>query len=297
MKKRTSPKDHRSEPADADASFNPAGKLDNLSRKQRREVDEQSRPNAALIHETIRAEGESELERTWWALGLSGLAAGLSIGFSMVLQGELHAIIPAGAAANTVAPFGYTAGFVIVVLGRQQLFTENTLTPILPLLHNHDLATLRKVVMLWLIVLAANTLGAFLFATAIVHSHAFDASVMAAFSADARHLLAGSFGITVVRAIFAGWLIALMVWLLPATESSRLLVIIFVTYIIGVCGFPHIVAGMVDVAFLLQMGEASVREFFVGFFVPTLLGNVIGGVALVAVLNYGQVVPEIRGST
>lgn len=296
MKKRTSTKERRPEPAEADASFNPAGKLDNLSRKQRREVDEQSRPNAALIHETIRAEGESELERMWWALGLSGLAAGLSIGFSMVLQGELHAIIPEGAAAEAIVPFGYTAGFVIVVLGRQQLFTENTLTPILPLLHNHDLPTLRKVLALWFIVLVANTLGAFLLAAAIVHSHAFDASVMAAFSADARHLVEGSFGVTFVRAVFAGWLIALMVWLLPATQL-RLLVIILLTYIIGLCGFPHIVAGMVDVAFLLQMGEASVRDFFLGFFVPTLIGNIIGGVALVAVLNYGQVVPEIRGAT
>jgi formate-nitrite transporter family protein len=295
MKKRASAKEHRAEPAEADASFNPAGKLDNLSRKQRREVDAQSRPNAALIHETIRAEGESELERTWWALGLSGLAAGLSIGFSMVLQGELRALIPAGAVANTVVPFGYTAGFVIVVLGRQQLFTENTLTPILPLLHNHDLLTLRKVVMLWVIVLAANTLGAFLFAAAIVHSHAFDAAVIAAFSADARHLLAVAFGITVVRAVFAGWLIALMVWLLPATQL-RLLVIILLTYIIGLCGFPHIVAGMVEAAFMLQTGAASVRDFFLGFFAPTLIGNIIGGVALVAVLNYGQVVPEIRGS-
>ena len=297
MKKRSPSREHRPElVAEAGQSFSPAGKLDNLSRKQKREVDEQSRPNAALIHETIRAEGESELERTWWALGLSGFAAGLSIGFSMVLQGELHAHLPDGAAVKTIAPFGYTAGFVIVVLGRQQLFTENTLTPILPLLHNRDLPTARKVLALWAMVLATNIIGAFLFAAAIIHSHAFDAAMTSAFSADARHLVEGSFGVTVVRAILAGWLIALMVWLLPAAESSRLLVIIFITYIIGLCGFPHIVAGMVDVAFLLQMGEASVRDFFIGFFIPTLLGNVIGGVALVAVLNYGQVVPEIRGS-
>ena len=297
MNKRPRHNERRPEPVDAGASFSPAEKLDNLSPKQRHQVDAQSRPNAALIHETIRAEGESELERTWWALGFSGLAAGLSIGFSMVLQGELHALLPEGAAVKTIAPFGYTAGFVIVVLGRQQLFTENTLTPILPLLHNHDWPTARKVLALWIIVLAANAIGAFLFAAAIIHGHAFGPSVTAAFSADARHLVDGSFGITFVRAILAGWLIALMVWLLPAAESMRLLVIVFITYIIGVCSFPHVIAGMVDVAFLLQTGEASVRDFFIGFFIPTLLGNVVGGVALVAVLNYGQVVPEIRGST
>lgn len=295
MKKRSPHKAHRPGPAEADASFSPAKKLDNLSAKQKHEVDAQSRPNAALIHETIRAEGESELERTWWALGLSGLAAGLSIGFSMVLQGELHVFIPDGAAAKTVVPFGYTAGFVIVVLGRQQLFTENTLTPILPLLHNRDLSTLRKVLALWVMVLVANALGAFAFAAAIVHSHAFPSTVTAAFSADARHLVENSFGVTMVRAVYAGWLIALMVWLLPATQM-RLLVIILITYIIGVSGFPHIVAGMVDAAFLLQAGETSVRDFFLAFFIPTLVGNIIGGVALVAVLNYGQVVPEIRGT-
>jgi formate/nitrite transporter FocA (FNT family) len=83
---------------------------------------------------------------------------------------------------------------------------------------------------------------------------------------------------------------------LPTAQSASLLVIILITYIIGLCGFPHIVAGTVDAAFLLQVGAASTRDFFLGFFVPTLIGNIIGGVALVAVLNYGQVVPEIRGA-
>jgi formate/nitrite transporter FocA (FNT family) len=299
MKKGSQDRKAHSEPkrVEADASFSPAGKLDNLSRKQKDEIDEQSRPNAALIHETIRAEGESELERTWWALGLSGVAAGLSIGFSMVLQGELQAHIPEGATADIVVPLGYAAGFVIVVLGRQQLFTENTLTPILPLLHNHDVPTLRKVLALWIVVLVANITGAWLFAAAAVHMHVFDAAVTAAFTAGARHLIGLSFGVMVVRAVFAGWLIALMVWLLPAAQSSRLLIIILLTYIIGLCGFPHIVAGSVDVALLVQMGDASLRDFFIRFFAPTLIGNIIGGVALVAVFNYGQVAPEIRGST
>src|SRR3954449_4748741 len=109
-----------------DQTFSPASKLDGLSERQREEVEAQSRPNAALIHETIRAEGESELERTAWALSLSALAAGLSMGFSLIVQAELHANLPVGAARTLLSPFGYTIGFLIVVLGRQQLFTENT---------------------------------------------------------------------------------------------------------------------------------------------------------------------------
>src|ERR1044072_4279490 len=149
---------------DEDRTFSPASKLDNLSDEQKKQVEKQSRPNAALIHETIRAEGESELERAGWALILSGLAAGLSMGFSLVVQGGLHANLPPGPARRLWGPLGYTIGFLIVVLGRQQLFTENTLTPVLPLLHSRNLATFGRVVRLWVLVLGANIIGTWLFA-------------------------------------------------------------------------------------------------------------------------------------
>ena len=156
-------------PADShgERAFSPADKLDGLSHHQKEEVESQSRPNAALIHETIRAEGESELERTAGALVLSGLAAGLSMGFSLIVQGELHANLPEGPARALLTPLGYTVGFLIVVLGRQQLFTENTLTPILPLLHNRDSATLGNVARLWVLVLTSNIVGTWLVAAAV----------------------------------------------------------------------------------------------------------------------------------
>src|SRR3954464_15533255 len=125
-------KDSPSHPNDAGSSLSPAASLRDASEDERDAIAERSRPNAALIHETIRAEGESELERKPWALVLSGVAAGLSMGFSLVVQGEFHANLPAGPIQALLTPVGYTIGFLIVVLGRQQLFTENTLTPILP---------------------------------------------------------------------------------------------------------------------------------------------------------------------
>src|SRR3954454_1815240 len=251
-------------------TFSPASKLDNLSRQRREEVESQSRPNAALIHETIRAEGESVLERTAAALLLSGLAAGLSMGFSLVVQGELHAHLPDGPTRALLSPLGYTIGFLIVVLGRQQLFTENTLTPILQLLHNRDLSTLGRVVRLWVLVLSANIVGTWLFAIAVAHTAIFGPEVRHVFAEDSRASIEASFGPTFIRGIFAGWLIALMVWLFPASNGSRPLIIIIVTYVVGLSGFAHIIAGSVECAFLVQIGEASIEDFTTRFFLSLL---------------------------
>jgi len=97
-----------------------------------------------------------------------------------------------------------------------------------------------------------------------------------------------------VRAIYAGWLIALMVWLLPAVEGSGPNIIIIITYSVALAGFSHIIAGSVEGAFLVISGGAGWGDFATRFFAPTLLGNILGGVTLVAALNYGQVAPEIE---
>ncbi|MFL5057746.1 MAG: formate/nitrite transporter family protein [Microvirga sp.] len=276
------------------SALSAASKLPGLSGEERKAVEEQSRPNAALIHETIRAEGESELERTAHALLFSGVAAGLSMGFSLVAQGVLQSRLPDAPWRELVSNFGYTVGFLIVVLGRQQLFTENTLTPILPLLHNRDLHTLWRVLRLWGLVLAANIAATWVFAAVAAHTQVFDAEAKAAFAEISRHAIAGPFSTTFLKAVFAGWLIALMVWLLPAAEGARPLIIIIVTYVVALPHLAHIIAGSVDAFYLVAIGEAGYGDYLTRFFVPTLLGNVVGGVALVAVLNYGQVAPEIE---
>jgi formate/nitrite transporter FocA (FNT family) len=92
-----------------------------------------------------------------------------------------------------------------------------------------------------------------------------------------------------LRAVFAGWLIALMVWLLPAADSARIWVIIIISYLVGLGGFPHIVAGSTETFYLVMRGEEPLAEFIVSFILPTLLGNVLGGVPLVAALAHAQV--------
>lgn len=274
-------------------SFSAASKLDGVSPQQTKEIESQSRPSAALIHETIRAEGEQELKRHWWAILISGLAAGLSIGLSLVVQGEFHAAISDEAARRLFAPLGYTVGFLVVVLGRQQLFTENTLTPILPLLHRRTLAILVKVLKLWGLVLASNIAGTWAIGYGLAHTEIFEPKVTDAFLELGRRTVEGSFSATFLRAVFAGWLIALMMWLLPAAKGSRAHIIVVMTYVVALGEFSHVIAGSVECAFLVARGQASLGQYGYDFFIPTLLGNIVGGTTLVALLNYGQVAAEL----
>jgi len=213
---------------------------------------------------------------------------------SLIVQGEFHAYISDDSVRRLVAPLGYTIGFLVVVLGRQQLFTENTLAPILPLLLHRDLETFLNVLRLWALVLAANIAGTWALGFALAHTDVFEPRVRDAFVEISRRTVEGSFSATFFRGIFAGWLIALMMWLLPAAKGSRAHIIIVMTYVLALGEFAHIIAGSVDCAFLVQIGSATFFEYAIVFFIPTLLGNVVGGTTLVALLNYGQVAPELE---
>lgn len=260
-----------------------------LSSAERKEVARRTNISAVVLHESVREAGERELRRRPVALAWSGLAAGLSMGFSMVAPGLLHAYLPNAPWRPLIDNLGYSVGFVIVILGRQQLFTENTLTAILPLLAHPNRATFMRVARLWGIVYVANLVGALLFAAIVAHTALFPSNVQQALSEVAHHSLRGDFGLTVLRGVFAGWLIALIVWLLPSSPSTRLHLIILITYLISLGGFAHIIAGSVDVLYLVNTGAISWLTYLFSFMLPTLLGNIIGGVSLVAALNYAQV--------
>jgi formate-nitrite transporter family protein len=268
-----------------------------LSYGERKEVERRKSISAVVVHETVREVGERELRRSPSALAWSALAAGLSMGFSLVAQGLLHAYLPATSWSPLIDNFGYSVGFLIVLLGRQQLFTENTLTVILPLLAHPDRNTFLRVARLWVVVLAANLLGAFLFAAVVAHTAIFPSEIQHSLASVAQHSLRGGFGLTILRGIFAGWLIALMVWLLPASEGTRFHIIILITYLVALGGFAHIIAGSVDVLYLVNIGAISWLTYWIGFMLPTLIGNILGGVTLVAVLNFAQVAAEKIGNS
>ncbi|HVU34993.1 MAG TPA: formate/nitrite transporter family protein [Opitutaceae bacterium] len=251
---------------------------------------ERQSPSSRIVHEAILAEGLEELERPSLALAWSALAGGLSMGFSLIAEAMLRSALPDAPWRPLVAKLGYSVGFLIVILGRQQLFTENTLTPILPLLERKVHVSIANVLRLWGIVLGANLVGCAAFAIVVTRTSAVDRSLHEAIVAIGREAMASSFGTILLRGVFAGWLIALIVWLLPFAESARVWVIVIITWVIGVARFSHVIAGSIEAFAYASSGHTTWRHAITGFFVPALLGNLVGGVALVASLNHAQVV-------
>ncbi len=285
---------HKAHAAKKSADSGPRpGTLDALERDQ---AVEHSSIRALVIHEVLREEGEAELARQAASLAWSGLAAGLTMGFSFLGLALLQSGLPDTRWARLVDSIGYTVGFLITILGKQALFTESTLTAVLPVLVRRDRETFKKTLRFWAIVLSCNLMGTFIVASFLSLHGFFPSDIDGSLRNIAHDAVSGSFWPTMLKAILAGWLIAVMVWLLPSAGASKILVIMFLTYLVGVGRFPHIVAGSVDSAFAVFAGIASIRDYCIGFLLPTLAGNTIGGVAMVALLNHAPLASELEAS-
>lgn len=260
-----------------------------LNQDERDEVKERSNPPALILHEAIRLEGQEELKRPTSSLLWSGLAAGLSMGFSMVGEALMTTHLPDEPWRPLIASFGYCFGFLIVILGRQQLFTENTLTVILPLLHRWSTHTLMKVVRLWALVFAANIVGTLLFSAFAAGTEAFSPQLRAAFVELGTTAARSGFTTTLLHGVLAGWLIALLVWITPSVGQARFFVIVALTWLIALGKFAHVIAGSVEVSFAAMSGEIGWDRYAFGFLLPSLIGNVLGGVGMVALINHAQV--------
>lgn len=262
-----------------------------LSDREIEEADERSSTTAKVVHEAIRLEGSEELDRPSSSVGWSGLAAGLTMGCSMIGEGLLQAHLPDTPWRELIASFGYCLGFLFVTMGRQQLFTETTLTVMLPVLHRtHGMSDVTRY---WAIVFAANIIATILFAGAVSIPGVFPPDVTHAFADLGRRAVEPGFVGVFIKAVFAGWLIALMVWLMPAAASARFFIIVAVTWLISAAKFSHVIAGSSEAAFASIQGAIGWDRYVLGFLLPALLGNSIGGVVFVALLNHAQVKAEV----
>lgn len=264
-----------------------------VTEREVEEVEERSRLRPPVVYEIVRREGDAEMARPTTSLWWSGVAAGLSISFSLLAQSILWRYLPDTEWRPLLVSLGYPVGFLMVVLGRQQLFTENTVTVVLPVIAELTAHNVRRLARMWAIVFAANMAGTLFSALFCCFAPVLDDQLRAAMIAIAQEAMQPGWIEMLFRAISAGFLIAAMVWLLPSAEGAEFHVICVTTYIIGVGHFAHIVAGSVEAFLLVVHGDIGIAHMIWHFTLPVLLGNVIGGTALFAVLSYAQVMREM----
>jgi formate-nitrite transporter family protein len=192
-----------------------------------------------------------------------------------------------------VSGLGYSVGFLIVVLARQQLFTENTVTVVLPVVAHFTAANLRRLARMWSVVFAANMVGTFVAALFITVTPVVSPELRKEMIEISRATMQLGWAEMLCRGIGAGFLIASMVWLIPSAEGAQFLVVTMNTYLISIAGFTHIVAGSVESFLLVLNGQFGFGQMLADFTLPVLFGNVIGGTALFAVISYAQVMKEM----
>ena len=265
------------------------GKTPNLSQEEQQDVDKNQPPRAAVLHEIIRTQGDQELERSVAALWWSALAAGLTMGLSLMAMGLLNSRLPEGEAFKVIASFGYCAGFLAVILARQQLFTENTLTAVLPVMSKPTLANAGRLLRLWSVVLVGNLRGTLLVAYVMLHLPIFDTKTDLAFLEIGRKVMENDPAQMFAKGIVSGWMIATMVWMIPSMEHAKIWIILMITYLMALGDFTHIVVGSVEVSYLVWAGDETWRSFLLEFALPTLAGNIIGGSFIFGLISHAQV--------
>ncbi|KPC33757.1 Transporter [Pseudomonas syringae pv. cilantro] len=268
------------------------GKTPGLSAEEEREIDENQPPRAAVLHETIRMQGDHELERSVAALWWSALAAGLTMGLSLMAMGLLNSRLEGITGSHVISSLGYSAGFLAVILARQQLFTENTITAVLPVMSKLNLANVGRLLRLWGVVLTGNLVGTLLVAYVMLNLPIFDSSTDKAFLEIGRKVMENDVGQMFSKGIISGWMIATMVWMIASMENAKIAIIVLITYLMALGDFTHIVVGSAEVSYLVFAGELGWKDFWFVFAGPTLAGNIIGGSFIFALISHAQIRSE-----
>ncbi|MDJ5250285.1 formate/nitrite transporter family protein [Salmonella enterica] len=254
------------------------------------EVDENRLPSRAMaIHEHIRQDGEKEMERDAMALLWSAIAAGLSMGASLLAKGIFHVQLEGVPGGFLLENLGYTFGFIIVIMARQQLFTENTVTAVLPVMQNPTLSNVGLLMRLWGVVLLGNLIGTGVAAWAFEYMPIFDEETRDAFVKIGMEVMKNSPTEMFANAIISGWIIATMVWMFPAAGGAKIVVIILMTWLIALGDTTHIVVGSVEILYLVFNGTLPWSDFLWPFALPTLAGNICGGTFIFALMSHAQI--------
>ena len=269
--------------------------VDNASNPPGEDVEDLKAADAQDLHKAVREEGEEELDRPVSSLFFSGLAAGMAIASSLIAEGALHHALPDTPWRTIIVSLGYPIGFLVVILGRMQLFTESTITAMLPLVTKPSGWALRRTLRLWSVVLGANLIGTALAGGMIAAGLLGGSELRTAMIEVSMAITELSPSATFVNAVPAGFMIAILAWSLPNAREQSFLVIVAITYVVAIAAFSHSIVGSVEAWLLVFSGKVGVAEALGGLMVPAILGNLLGGAGLFALLAHAQVRGEMDG--
>lgn len=236
--------------------------------------------------------GEKRLERPVVGDAITAFIGGMSVSFGAVAMAWAAASVggaPPPSPAHLVGSLFFPVGFIILLVGKTELFTENFFLPVTAVLERRG--TLRQLGSLWGVSLAFNLLGGLVFAVLISRQHVLDhgpAQFMIDLATSKVHYPLWT---AFVKAIFAGWLMTLLTWLLLAAEGMgpRLAIIWAIATLIVLGRFNHVVISASEIFMAMFLGaQITVRDWLFGNFLPSLVGNVLGGVIFVTLLSYFQ---------
>ena len=256
------------------------------------EPDASRRTAADIFAEAVRV-GEDELKRSSSGLAFSGLAAGLGMGLTGLGAATLLAALSGVRHAALIAALLYPLGFITVIVGRAQLFTENTLFPVILILDRRR--HVRNTVRLWTVVFAANVVGAALFALLAVSTGALQPSIVSALSSLGHTAVSGTFWHLFWSGVLGGWIIAMVAWLVSASRFTiaQVALIWLLTFVVGASHLAHCIAGSGEILAAVFHGTVPAGHYF-SWLAAATLGNAVGGVVGVSLLNWAQVIGSGR---
>jgi formate/nitrite transporter FocA (FNT family) len=254
--------------------------------------EEQPKEAFEIMNEQIES-GLKEYNRSDFGLFLSSLSAGLEVGFSILIIGIIYTLFKNESTHGELAlmmALVYPIGYIFVITGRSELFTEHTTLATLPVLNGQ--ATLRNLARLWIIVYVGNLVGGYIFGTiSLLFNGEMHLIGKDFFYFVSEKMLKYSVSATLISSIMAGWLMGMLSWLLTSAQDtfSRVVMIFLVTFLISIAGLHHCIVGSIEVfmAFFAEANQISWSQYL-RFQALSTLGNIIGGVFLVAVVKFAH---------
>lgn len=247
-----------------------------------------SRRTVHEIFEGVSRNAREELDRSSRALAFSGLAGGVTMGLTGLAVAATQAVLGRGQMAQFVSFLFYPIGFIAVIIGRAQLFTENTLYPVVLVLdeRRHLGNTLR----LWGVVFASNVVGALGFGLLAMKTGALEPKVAGILASLGLDMAAQTSAHAFWSGVIGGWLIALVAWMVTASHWTigQILVIWFLCFVVGLGHFSHCIASSGEIWSAVLAGLVPLGQYF-RWLVFATMGNILGGVIIVSLLNWGQV--------